>query len=78
MSWGNSNKYPQHMFYKEVDKSGCNLKTTKLLDCALLGACAVIRLNTAGHIYIENMGKTAHFRNLQEEKSSQILAQWIY
>ena len=29
----------------EVDKkyTGCNLKTTKLLDCALIGVCAVIR-----------------------------------
>ena len=25
---------------------GCDLKTTKLLDCALIGVCAVIRLNT--------------------------------
>ena len=34
--------------YKEVDKksTGFNLKTTKLLDCALIGACAVIRWNT--------------------------------
>ena len=34
--------------YKEVDKNytGCNLKTTKLLDCALIGVCVVIRLNT--------------------------------
>ena len=33
--------------YKEVDKkyTGCNLKTTKLLDCALMGVCAVIRSN---------------------------------
>ena len=33
--------------YKEVDKnySGCNLKTTELLDCALIGACVVIRSN---------------------------------
>ena len=33
--------------YKEVDKnySSCNLKITELLDCALIGACAVIRLN---------------------------------
>ena len=31
--------------YKVVDKnySGCNLKTTELLDCALIGVCAVIR-----------------------------------
>ena len=34
--------------YKEVDKkyTGCNLKTTKLLDCALIGVCSVIRSNT--------------------------------
>ena len=34
--------------YKEVDKNytGCNLKTKELLDCALIGACAVIRSNT--------------------------------
>ena len=33
--------------YKEVDKTytGCNLKTTELLDCVLIGVCAVIRLN---------------------------------
>ena len=31
--------------YKEVDKkyTGCNLKTTELLDCVLVGVCAVIR-----------------------------------
>ena len=34
--------------YNEVDKkyTGCNLKTTKLLDCALIGVCEVIRSNT--------------------------------
>ena len=34
--------------YKEVDKNytGSNLKTTELLDCALIGAHAVIRSNT--------------------------------
>ena len=30
----NNKKYP-----------GCNLKTTELLDCALIGVCAVIRSN---------------------------------
>ena len=32
----------------EVKKkyTGCNLKTTEFLDCALIGVCAVIRLNT--------------------------------
>ena len=35
-------------FYKEVDKkyTGCNLKTTELLNCALIGACMAIRWNT--------------------------------
>ena len=36
-------------FCKEVDKSTLvviSLKTTKLLDCALIGACVVIRANT--------------------------------
>ena len=34
--------------YKEVDKkyTACNIKTTKSLDCALIGVCAVIRSNT--------------------------------
>ena len=38
--------------YKEVDKNytGCNLKTTKLLDSVLIGVCAVIRSNTVYHI----------------------------
>ena len=33
--------------YKEVKTKyiGCNLKTTEFLDCALIGVCAVIRLN---------------------------------
>ena len=33
--------------YKEVDKkyTGSNLKTTELLDCALIRVCAVIRSN---------------------------------
>ena len=34
--------------YKEVKKkyTGCNMKTTEFLDCALIAVCAVIRLNT--------------------------------
>ena len=34
--------------YKEVDKkyTGYNLKTVELLDCVLIGVCAVIRSNT--------------------------------
>ena len=33
--------------YKETDKkyTGCYLKTTELLDCALIGVCVVIRFN---------------------------------
>ena len=39
--------------YKEVDKkyTGYNLKTMDLLDCALIGVCAVIRSNTV-YIYM--------------------------
>ena len=34
--------------YKGVKKkyTGCNLKSTEFLDCALIGVCAVIRSNT--------------------------------
>ena len=37
-----------YSFIKKVDKkyTGCILKTTELLDCALIGVCQVIRLNT--------------------------------
>ena len=51
--------------YKEVDKkyTGYNLKTMELLDCALIGVCAVIRSNTVfqGIIYddaIETLTQT--------------------
>ena len=38
--------------YKEVKKkcTSCNLKTTEFLDCALIGVCAVIRLNTISEL----------------------------
>ena len=38
--------------YKEVNKryTDCQLKTTKFLDCALIGLCAVIRSNVVGKI----------------------------
>ena len=41
-------------FYTEMDKkyTGCNLKTTELLDCTLIGICAVIRLNTILTTYV--------------------------
>ena len=40
--------YPQHMPLDKVDKKyiGCNLKTTELLDCVLIGVSVVIRSNT--------------------------------
>ena len=40
--------------YKEVNKKyiGCNLKTTELLDCALIGVCVVIRSNTVLTMWI--------------------------
>ena len=36
---------------KEAKKkcTGCNLKTTEFLDCALIGVCAVIRLNMVSY-----------------------------
>ena len=36
-----------YAFIKKLTKStlACNLKTTALLDCVLIGACAVIRSN---------------------------------
>ena len=39
--------------YKEVARkyTCCNLKTTELLKCALIGVCAVIRSNTVCSIY---------------------------
>ena len=48
-------------FYKEVDKNytGCNLKTTKLLDCALIGVCAVIGSNTV-NIVNQDKNDTDH------------------
>ena len=38
--------------YKEVDKKykDCNLKTTELHACVLIGVCAVIRSNTVSHV----------------------------
>ena len=45
--------------HKEVKKkyTGCNLKTTEFLDCALIGVCAVIRSNTVFFLFLhENIG----------------------
>ena len=40
--------------YKEEDKkyTGCNLKTTELLNCTLIGVCAVIRSKTVIQIAV--------------------------
>ena len=52
--------------YKEVGKkyTGYNLKTMELLDCALIGVCAVIRSNTVikQSIHETGPGKTALIR----------------
>ena len=39
--------------YKEADKkyTSCNLKTSEILDCALIGVCAVIRSNVVFIFY---------------------------
>ena len=54
---------PTACLYKETDKqyTGCNLKTTELLDCAL---CAVIRSNTVvlllvPQLFVHNKRKTS-------------------
>ena len=41
--------------YTEVDKkySGSNLKTAELLDCVLIGVCAVIRVNTVCKVDVD-------------------------
>ena len=42
--------------YKEVDKkyTGYNLKTMELLDCALIGVCAVIRSNKVWQMFVSS------------------------
>ena len=52
--------------YKEVDKkyTGCNLKTAELLVCALIGVCAVIRLNT--DVFCEEITKFIGYTLLSE------------
>ena len=59
--------------YKEVDKkyTGCNQKTTELLDCALIGVCVLIRSNT---VYFF-MGKVENVF-LVKQKSEIVLGSW--
>ena len=40
----------------EIKYTCCNLKTTELLDCALIGVCAVIRSNTVFKSYQDDEG----------------------
>ena len=53
--------------YKEVKKkyTGCNLKTTEFLDCALIGVCAVIRPNTVSLSFL-NWIKNEIFYRISE------------
>ena len=48
---------PTTYVYK-VDKkyTGCNLKTTELLDCVLIRVCAIIRSNMVGCIALDKRG----------------------
>ena len=41
--------------YKDMDKkyTGCNLKITELLDCTLIGVCAVIMSNMVNELNVE-------------------------
>ena len=60
--------------YKSVEKkyTGCNLKTTELVDSALIGVCAVIRSNAVVGLYITRYivsGNT--FRTRRDIMSSQ-------
>ena len=64
--------------YKEVDKkyTGYNLKTTELLDCALIGVCAVIRLNTVHNLMLKSSCALKHSdqRRFPLEEAFDILA----
>ena len=49
--------------------TGSNLKTTKLLDCALIGACAVIRSNMVSFgLKLESFQITASINDAQHMK----------
>ena len=54
--------------YKEVKKkyTGCNLKTTEFLDCALIGVCAVIRSNTVGVFILHMTSKIVKLKGYNE------------
>ena len=48
--------------YKDVKKkyTGCNLKSTEFLDCALIGVCAVIRSKILARVLCINFEKVSH------------------
>ena len=58
--------------YKEVARkyTCCNLKTTELLDCVLIGVCAVIRSNT---VYFMEKEKYKFFEN-----KTKVISIWSY
>ena len=55
----------------KVDKkyTGCNLKTMALINCGLLGVCAVIRSNTV--VFREKKGFAVHMNCLLQALFSQ-------
>ena len=66
--------------YKEVDKkyTGCNLKTTELLDCALIGMCAVIRSNTVFLLCISQADESVRFMELIRCKDQILTTPWLW
>ena len=51
-------------FFSSVDKkyTGSNLKITELLDCSLIGVCAVIRSNT---VFLHKMISLSKKKNIK-------------
>ena len=71
-----------YAFIKKVDKkyTGYKLKITKLLDCALIGVCAVIRSITVSQVQISfywknSVGLQLGFDRLYRDYS-QVLARF--
>ena len=63
--------------YKEVDKkyARCKLKTTNLLDCALIGVCAIIRSNTVLSSALQNFAKQGNRNAKRTEKHKNKITQ---
>ena len=70
--------------YEEVDKkyTGCNLKITELLDCALIGVCAVIRSNTVVNsvygIYPKYSDRQVKANGIDSDQTSQSTDQALW